>query len=70
MCNAVTMVQSEQCQEEDTWGPFMYYVSTCRGPRGWGVGYTIAFFSTKRQLKTTLLREGGPKRLKMCLHNI
>ena len=44
MCNAVTMVQSEQCQEEDTWGPFIYYVRTFRG------GQILLIFSTKTNL--------------------
>ena len=48
------------------WGPFIYYVSTCR--EGWSEIANFCLFSV---LKTCLRwKVGGPKILKMCLHTI
>ena len=48
------------------WGPFIYYVSTCKGEGGLVRKWQFLPISSTE----TMLRRGGPKSLKMCLRNI
>ena len=56
-------LQSRRLFNSVPWGPFIYYVSTCKMG-----GQKIPIFSV---LKACLRRGGGgPKILKTCLHNV